>query len=537
VITIGTDSSGQQDIRAYLRIFWRWKLLFLAIVVALPFAVYLVERGKPRTYESSTLIELQDVSVSLGTTSAPVQTGNVQAIARLVTTTPVAKVAAGLMHPPGDPGTIVGDVSASGSTDTGFITIVAQGPSPRYAAAVANAFAGALGIHQAQEAARELRQQIRGQVAQLKVTKGFVARQAIFTQISQLQGLLDSVSSGAQVIQPALPNPTSISPHVRRSVELALVIAILLGMGAVVLAESSDRRLRTPGDLERLTGWPLLGVIPDGAFAPDHQPTPGEEEAFQMLRASMTYFNVEHPPASVAVISPLVEDGKTTVAVGLAVASARAGMRTVLVDADLRRPQVSERLGMPPPTGGLADVLAGEATLDEALVERVIDVPDGGELSVLAAGPPPSNPTPLLASRGMELAVRELERQSDLVVIDTAAALAVSDALPLIQSAAGVVLVVRMNRSSRAAVRRINKVIAAAQGTVLGVVATGSRVAAAGYGEYYGKRGNRWMRLRRRRSNYYARYVTPNGTPARNGSAPQSTTGAGDEETARVTDD
>jgi len=114
VVTIGTESGGTQDLRTYFRVFWRWRLLFLAIVVAIPVAVYVLESGKPKTYQASTLIELQDVTVSLGTTSAPVQTGNIDAVARLVTTTPVAKVAAGLVHPHQDPGFMVKAVSALG---------------------------------------------------------------------------------------------------------------------------------------------------------------------------------------------------------------------------------------------------------------------------------------------------------------------------------------------------------------------------------------------------------------------------------------
>jgi capsular exopolysaccharide synthesis family protein len=527
VITIGSNSTGQQDLRSYFRIFWRWKFLFLAIVVAIPVVVYVYERGQPRTYESSTLIELQDLAPGLGSTSAPVQSGNIAAVARLVTTTPVAQIAGRLMHPPEGAGFMLGSVSSSSNPDTGFVTINGQGATPELAAAIANAFASALGVRESQQAAQTIRQQIAGQVAQLRLTKGFAARATIIGQITQLRGLLDSVNSGAQVIQPAVPNLTSISPHIRRTVELSLVIAILLGIGAVLLAESGDRRLRNPDDLEKLTGWPLLAVIPNRAFVLDHAATPAEQEAFQMLRASMTYFNVEHPPASVAVVSPLVEDGKTTVAVGLAVATAHAGLRVILVDADLRRPQVTERLHTEKPPAGLADVLAGNAELDDVLVDSGIEVPEGGTLSLVPSGEPPPNPSGLLSAPELNTVLQDLEDRSDLVVIDTAAALAVSDALPLIQSASGVIPVVRMNRSSRAAVRRIKKVIASAQGSVLGVVATGSGAAAAGYGDYYGKRGSRWFRLRRGRSDYYARHFATNGaSPSSNGAGAPAATDA-----------
>jgi succinoglycan biosynthesis transport protein ExoP len=532
VVAIGTESGGTQDLRTYVRIFWRWRFLFLAIVVVIPFAVYFLESGKPKTYQSSTLIELQDVSVSLGSTSAPVQTGNIDAVARLVTTTPVAKVAGRLVHPPQDPGFMVKAVTATADSNTGFITIAAQAGTPQLAADIANAFAGALGVHQAQDAARTIRQQIQGQLAQLKVAKGGQARGAILGQITQLRGLLDSVNSGSQVIQPAQPNLSPVGPHVRRTVELSLVIALLIAIGAVVVAESMDRRLRNADDLERLTGWPLLAVIPRGAFDAETA-SPAEEEAFQMLRAAMTYFNAEERPASVAVVSPLIEDGKTTVAVGLAAASARAGIRTILVDADLRRPQVASRLGMDTSTDGLAEVLAGDTELDDALVNDVIDSPKTGSLTVLPSGHHPANPAALLNSRRMIDVLRGLEERSELVVIDTAAALAVSDALPVIQSAAAVIMVVRMNRSSRAAVRRMKKVVSSTDARVLGVVATGSGSAAAGYGDYYGKRGRSLFR-RRSSSSYHTYSSGRNGARADAGA--DAGAGAEDKQAEQVTD-
>src|SRR5207244_12501161 len=90
-------------------------------------------------------------------------------------------------------------------------------------------------------------------------------------QIARLRALSTASGGGTQVIEPAVPNSAAVGPNTRRVVELALVIGILLGLGAVILAENADRRLRTPEDLERLTRWPLPGVIPPGAFARGQQ--------------------------------------------------------------------------------------------------------------------------------------------------------------------------------------------------------------------------------------------------------------------------
>jgi len=521
-----SDSTGQQDLRTYLRILWRWKLLFLAIVVVIPLGVYLVERAKPRIYQSSTLVQLQDVTQGVGLSGGPVVSGNLAAVARLVTTTPVIDVAADILQQP--PGSIAGEVSADADTNTGFITITAQDRDPARAAAVANAFAAALDRRQTEQANAVIDEQIRAVTRQLAATPRSDAgeRVSLTQQIAQLHALKGSSNAGAEVIQAAVPSSTPIAPQTRRAVELALVLALLLGVGAVLLAENSDRRLRSPEDVESLTGWPLLAAIPPTAFSPSHQ-DPGDEEAFEMLRGALTYFNVDRQLGQVAVISPMVGDGKTTVAVGLAFATALAGKRAILVDADLRRPQVCARLGLAAESG-LGAVLAGEHALEDVMLEYPLDAPGGGRLLVVPAGSAPPNPAALLGSPAMRTAMEELQGQADLVVIDSVATLAVSDSLPLLRAVSGCVAIVRMNRTSRASVRRLQKTVAAAQGTVLGVVATGSPPAAGGYAGYpYAEDGRRGralglLHLRGQRSGVAPDAAARNGHAAAQGSPAES---------------
>ena len=489
-MSVAPDSTGQQDLGTYLRIFWRWRFLLLAFVVLIPLAVFLIEQSKPKVYESSTLVELQDVSAEpQGTTGGPIVTGNLDAVAQLVTTTSVADIAGRLLHQP--PGPLLSKVSASANQNTGFLTISAQDHDPQQAAAIANAFAAALAHRQADEATAEIDQQVSAAQRQLAATPRSDpgTRVTLRQQIAQLQSLDAATGSGASVIQAAAPSATPIAPKTRRTVELALVIALLLGIGAVLVAENADRRLRSPEDIEGLTGWPLLAASPPGAFSPDNLSDPRNEEAFEMPRGALTYFNVESPLASVAIVSPQVGAGKTTVATGLALAMARAGKTAILVDADLRRSQVSARLGITA-DAGLGAVLAGESPLEDVLLEHPVDSADGGKLLVVPAGPAPPNPAALLGSKQMRELVGKLEKRADLVIVDSVAALAVSDALPLLQEVSGSVVVVRMDRTSRASVRRVQKMIVSAQGTVLGAVATGTGTLARAYGGYvYGYDG------------------------------------------------
>ena len=496
------ESTGQQDVRSYLRILWRWRLPFLACLVLIPAAVYLIEQGKPKVYQSNTLVQLTGQGTA-GASGAVAPT-NLLAVAQLVTTTPVATAAAAILHPPGRVQTLLHEVTASADTSTGFLTITAHDRSPQRAAAIANAFAAALNGHQTTQAKQGLDVQISAYLTQLAATsnRAQATRAALVQQIAQLRAESDASGSSLQVIERAVAAATPVGPETTRAVEIAIVIALLLGVGVVVLAENGDRRLRAPESLERLTNVPLLGVIPASAFSPGQRGRVRDEGAFQMLSASLMFFNVDRPLSSVAIISPGPWEGKTTVAAGLAVAAGRSGRRVILVDADLRRPMVCERLGITA-TAGLGAVLTRQLPLAAALLEHPVDPPPGASLRVLPAGPPPPNPSALLASLEMRTLLQELTRQSDLVILDTPAALAVTDALPLFQAVSGVVMIARMNRSSQDAVQRMQSMITSAGGTVLGVVATGS-VSAAGYGsgyEYYAKghRAARRSLLRRGR--------------------------------------
>lgn len=469
------EFTGQNDLRGYLRILRRWKYVFLAFLIAAPIITVLIERGSTPTYTSSALVGINSATVNTPLVSGggSFSTNNVVAIAQLVTTTPVAEIAAGLMHPRADPGQIAGEVTATGDSTTNFLTITATDPNAGRAAAIANAFARAISINRQQVAETQLNQTIAGINSQLAHTKKSDPNRAQLVQeLVQLQAAKGSQGSEAAILQPASPG-SATGVDLRRAIELGLLVGLLLGLGAVTLAENADRRLRTPDDLEGMTDVPLLASIAPSAFSGQLDTTELDDEAFHMLRTALTYYNVDRQLDSLVITSPGEKDGKTTVATRLAIVMARAGQRVILVDADLRRAQVSAKLGIQPDRG-LESVLAGEKDLADVLVDYPLDGLSRGHLSVLPAGPTPPDPSALISSQRMQQILRELVAESDIVIIDTPAALAVSDPLPLMRAVTGVVLVARMNQSNRDTIRRLQRMIAAAHGTIVGVVATGA---------------------------------------------------------------
>jgi capsular exopolysaccharide synthesis family protein len=504
------EFTGRRDIRSYIRTIWRWKLLILVFVVGTPAVAYLIEHGKPNNYQSSSTVAFTAPSANVNFSlpgGSLYQSGNIQAIARLITTPAVSTIAGQLMKPPVAGSSIVGNVSASADPTTNFITITANAGNPNQASAIANAFAHALNVNENDETRASIQAAItnyKREIARITPTNPNYA--SLQQQLLAAETARKASANGITVIDPAVPNDTPTGPHPRRAAELGLVIGILLSFGALMLLDSLDRRLRSPDDLEEFTNLPLLAAIAPSAFAGELETTPVDEEAFQTLRTSLTYFTVDKKVRSVLVTSPGEQEGKSTVAVRLALTCARAGLDVLLVDADLRRGGATAKLGLQPKFS-LGLVLAEERPAEAALLDWPLGPDDTGRLRVLPAGPPPPNPAALISSDAMRHLIQTLEDQADLVIIDTPAALAVSDAVPLMQNVSGIVLIARMNRSSRDTVRRLQKIIISAHGRLLGAVATGV-TAGPGYEKYTqayyspspSARGTRGLRHRKDRS-------------------------------------
>jgi capsular exopolysaccharide synthesis family protein len=471
------------DPREFFRLLWRRKALLLLCLTLLPLAAYVYSQRLTKSYEASTIIQVQGTAGEGGLfLGQDVNTGSVNTakVAALVSTDAVADAASRQIGEPR--GSLRGTATASDDEKTSFITITATAPSGARAAEVANAFAAAL------KATRGRAGVVRVEAAIANVEKdlnelapGDLQRTQLSEQLQSLRTLRAAQSENTQVVQPAAAPATPVSPNPKRNTILAFVAALLIAAGAATLAERLDRRLHDSRDLERLTGTPLLAQVPASAF-PGAAPDPQLPIVFQTLRDSLTYFNVDQRLSSLLVISPLQADGKTSVATNLAVAFARAGKQVILVDADLRSPQVATRMGTPP-IPGLSEVISGSSEIEDTLTEIE---PFGSYLRVLPGGSVPPNPSEMLGSARMSTILAELCEMSDLVLIDTAPVLVVSDVFPLFEQVAGIVGVSRLEQTPREAITRAIDVAVTAGGRVLGMVATGAKQAGDGYGYGYG---------------------------------------------------
>jgi capsular exopolysaccharide synthesis family protein len=239
---------------------------------------------------------------------------------------------------------------------------------------------------------------------------------------------------------------------------LALGVGLLLGLvggGAAALGrELLDNRVLDAGIVAEVTEVPVVGAIPARTARSEvvsvtedrHGPT---AEAFRHLRTGLQFLNV---PADgddargshvFAVTSSRAGEGKSTVSANLAATLAETGARVLLVDADLRRPMLAERLGIEG-AAGLTSVLLGRAAVSDVVQDWG---PSG--LRVLAAGPVPPNPTELLGSQAMRRLLRAVRADFEYVVLDTAPVLPVADAVVLSRLVDGTLVVVNANRARR----------------------------------------------------------------------------------------
>jgi capsular exopolysaccharide synthesis family protein len=314
---------------------------------------------------------------------------------------------------------------------------------------------------------------------------------AVGQQLSEVVQQIESPQSGAPApvklttTAPATPPTAPVSPRTTLNLALGLLVGLAAGAGGALLREQLNTTVKTPDDVESVTGGVPLGLVPFDATARTQplvsgEQTDGRAEAFRTLRTNLQFADVDRPPRCIVVTSAMPDEGKTTSACNIALTLALTGSRVVLVEADLRKPRVCDYLGLDS-GAGLTNVLAGQHGLADVLVPW-----KRRTLTVLPAGPVPPNPSELLGSQHMGTLLQALAGEYDHVVIDTPPLLPVTDAAVLATIADGAVLIVRHGRSSRDDLELAIQALAAVNARLLGTVLNFIPQRRRGYGYGYG---------------------------------------------------
>ncbi len=299
----------------------------------------------------------------------------------------------------------------------------------------------------------------------------------------------------ARIIAPPGLLGKKVSPNPYQVFPVAGMAGFLAGLCLAYLAELSDKSFRTPAEIRRRLGLPVIGHIP--FFGPDekaakqlaagepvvdpmlcthYQSNSVSSEAYRSVRTAL-YFNTQGVGHQVIqVTSPNVSDGKSTLAGNLAVSIAQSGKRTIIIDADCRRPRVHKIFNIPHDTG-LASVITGQCDLASAI--RPSAIPN---LSVLPCGPRPANPAELLTSPRFKELLDIIRAQYDFVIVDTPPLLVVTDPCVVAPRVDGVIMAIRVTKNGRPFAERAKEILGSLGANVIGVVVNG--LGSQGGGKY-----------------------------------------------------
>ncbi|HOQ59944.1 MAG TPA: polysaccharide biosynthesis tyrosine autokinase [Vicinamibacterales bacterium] len=319
-------------------------------------------------------------------------------------------------------------------------------------------------------------------------------RQVLDSLLQQAKqtGLVAAVSSSNLRVVEAAVRPTApVRPQRGRSLFLSLLGAAVLALGLVFGAELADTRLKSPEEIRAYLDLPSLGLIPavESKVLDHEMPLVGKRssadfnESMRRLRTGLMLAAAKRGATSIAITSTSPQEGKTAMACNLAVVLAQADRHVLLVDADMRRPQVHEIFGLRQQPG-LSEVLASRAHPGQSIcrgVERGLDV--------LPSGEAPPNPAELLILPLFRQLIERAGSDYDYVIIDCPPVMAVTDATLIADAVSGVVFVVGADATARGAAQAALGELDSSDGKILGAVL------------------NR-VQLRRNRY-YYARYYNP----------------------------
>lgn len=331
-----------------------------------------------------------------------------------------------------------------------------------------------------EEAKRLANYESREETFREEIARGQQLYDGIIKRLQEINIVKDFGGYYARVITPP-SGGRMVEPRALPIFSVAIFLGMLGGFGLAYLADRSDKSFRTPEEIQRHLGVPVVGHISritaeeatddgsgqpalDPVLAAYHRARSPEAEAYRGVRTALYFSSHGKDYKLLQVTSPGMGDGKTTTVANLGISIAQSGKRILLIDADFRRPRLHELFGLSAPTG-LASVLAGEAPLEGAIQETAVP-----GLFVLPCGPIPPNPAELLTSPRFQEVLSLIRDRYDLVLIDTPPMLAVSDPAVVAPRVEGVLIVLRYSKDGRPSAQRAKQILDTLGVTVLGVV-------------------------------------------------------------------
>jgi polysaccharide biosynthesis transport protein len=472
----------------------QWPLLLACAVIA-GAAAYWVSHRQAKKYTASALIAVASPNTlaqlngeQVLDVPADTEARDASTVAALITQPTVLEQTASSLGHRLTPSQLLAALNVVVNENANLISVSATTGSAPFSADVANATVRKfIGLRQESEIQSDLsaQKQIRQQLAALGSGKQHTALAQLLGQRLRAVQALAAAGSDVSIAQTAQPPLAPSSPRPKRLALVGVIAGLLIGLLLAFLRSRADDRVLDSSELQELWPLPVVGVIPNHrqlSRQPRRVPAAAVGDVFAVARARIALLLNQTPGAAraVAVCSASEGEGKTTCAWQLAQAAAAASTRVLLIEGDLRKPDLAQRLSLPSGIG-LADYLAG-ASFDDVVTAvptesrpadgpgLVVDVVFAGKVGVSASG--------LLAQGGLRELLKIADSRYELILIDAPPRF-VSDAVVLVTEADAVLVVARVGVVTRARFAALRAQLNESSTPVIGMIVNGATGEAA----------------------------------------------------------
>lgn len=511
------------ELRQYISMIWKWMWLIVLAAGIAAFSSYLWNSRLPKIYQASALVLVGQSLENPNPNSGDLATSQQLALTyiQIAKTDPVLQGVINALQLKMSVDQLRNNTNASIVYGTQLIDLRVNDTDPRRAQAIANEYANQL-IAQAPASrdteennrrafmgkqAEDIQRKI--EIAQNKITdleksitvtssaREIADKQeqiaSLQAQIGQLQvtyaALVNAIAPRASnylsLVEPAKLPTYPIAPNISTSVLLAAAIGVALAIAGIFLIEYLDDTIKSPEDVSHSLGLSNLGAIaniwgdgPDEKLITAKYPRASHSEAYRAVRTNIQVMSLDKPLRTLLVTSANPREGKSITAANLAVVMALGGLRVLLVDADMRRPQQHKVFRLTNEFGLVNALLHPDASIDTYLQPTETE-----NLFVLTTGSIPPNPAELLDSPRMRKLVERFKDRFDMILFDMPPILPRIDAAVMARHVDGILLVVDGGRTRRDSAIRAKEALLHAGGRILGVVI--NRIAHESYYYYY----------------------------------------------------
>ncbi|MBK8986049.1 MAG: polysaccharide biosynthesis tyrosine autokinase [Chloroflexi bacterium] len=511
-------------IKDYFLLVWRWAWLIILGVVVAGAAAFIVNRNTTPVYRaSSRLLIDQPPGSNAGNDYSKVlfEQRLAQTYVEILTTTPILEKTIEQLGLPFTAGQLRGKITVSAPQDTQIIAISVEDTDRERTAAIANTLGQVfIAENQARDRLRyaepianwESRLREIGDTIQTLETdinnlsgaedaSDLAVRSRLETQLNEAQiryteafnnlnGLQINQAKESSNVVPIEPATTPIAPIRPRTVTntlLAMVVGGMIAVGLIFLIEYLDDSIKSPEQILEDTGLTTVGAIANikadslpQTLITQLAPRDPISEAYRVVRTNLSFAAVDEGLHSILVTSSSPGEGKSTSAANLATVMAQTGKRTILVDADLRRPVQHKIFEVANNHGLTTAVLDSESSVLQHVQDTHIPY-----LRIMSSGPIPPNPAELLSSQRMVQLIQQLQQEADIVIFDTPPVLTVTDASILGALVSGCLLVIDTGKTKRNSFINATERLQRTGANVFGAILNKLNPDRRGYGYYY----------------------------------------------------